>query len=175
MHEEEEAALKHTVGKTPLRGMPLFVDPTMTAKRKPLPEGSVRFELQTRRDGNQRDDRIAASPSQEHERMEAKRAEREKFEIKYSYYLKSDIAASFKRLGHAVDLSKAAVRMGDGPCPPTAYVEQNIDPTTGKRQAAAVKERTPEELREVETVFGRPTVSEASRLKGWRMRPSGLR
>ena len=155
--------------------MPLFVDPILNVKKRPLPEHSVKFDLQTRRDGFERDENLAVSPSQELERMEARREEREKFEIKYSYYLKSDIAASYSRLGHVRALGKTAVHMGDGPCPPTAYVEQNIDPTTGKRQTAAVEEYTPQELRDVETVFGRPTLREVSQLRGWRMRPAGLR
>uniref|UniRef100_A0A7S3MI85 Uncharacterized protein n=1 Tax=Favella ehrenbergii TaxID=182087 RepID=A0A7S3MI85_9SPIT len=68
--------------------------------------------------------------------------------------------------------------MGDGPCPPTAIVvDQNMDALTGKKQPRARVKRVKirqEDLKKVETVFGKPTVSEVSKEKGHRMRLDGL-
>lgn len=153
--DSDRKALEHQVGKTPLREIPMLQDDLLQLKSKPLAEGSIMFDRQSLREGKRRKQNTLISPRQELEILEKKKKiEEEDFAVKQNLYNKKDIPGNFSHLGHARDLSKNFIDFGDGP--PNS---DDLDAMLSEIYQKVHKPARPDELKDVPSIFGKPSES----------------
>ena len=123
--ENDRLALSHQIGITPLSVIPLVEDPLLQHLRKPLRDLSIQFDKHTWRQGDGKRAQVPLSAEQEEALIEEKLRTAERLVEKRNYYMKADVLASYRKLGHVKDLGKGAGKIGRGFDPNYIYFKDS--------------------------------------------------